>query len=92
MYHLTLTAGERKAIDWIGNRYDHGDDLYKLLWTKCGTDPVDADWDHDGPITFAIPEYVAWEIGDMGERNNYLWDCFAPELASKLTDFCLKIV
>jgi hypothetical protein len=32
MYALTLTYSERKAIDWISNRYRHGTDLYELLW------------------------------------------------------------
>jgi hypothetical protein len=92
MYHLTLTAGERKAIDWIGNRYDHGHDLFKLLWVESYAAPNSADWDYAGDITFSIPEFVAWDIRDMGERNNYLWDCFAPELVNKLNAFCDKIV
>ena len=92
MYYLTLTAGERKAIDWIGYRYDHGTDLYRLLWAKCDNHASDCDWDFDGDITFAIPEHVAWEIKEMGERNNYLWDCFAPVLANKLTNFCMNVV
>lgn len=30
-YTLTLTSGERKAIDWVGHRYAHGDDLSNVL-------------------------------------------------------------
>jgi hypothetical protein len=92
MYQLILTAGERKAIDWIGNRYGHGTDLYKLLWSKCNSAPADADWDSKDDITFAIPENVAWQIGELGEECEYRWDCFAPELAKKLTDLCMAIV
>src|SRR5262245_37234458 len=31
MYTLSLTADERKAIDWIGNRYAHGYELRRVL-------------------------------------------------------------
>ncbi len=92
MYALTLTAGERKALDWIGNRYAHGDDLYRLLWGKCKATPDDADWDDSRPITFAVPEHVAWQIRDMGEDCDYCWDCFADPLCDKLNTFCGEIV
>ncbi len=92
MYQLTLTAGERKAIDWVGYRYSHGIDLYRLLWANSVISPDDADWNADCDIAFSVPEHVAWQIGEMGEEGNYQWDCFAPELAEKLTDFCMAIV
>ncbi len=90
MYTLTLTADERRAINWVGYRYSHGDDLHKLL-NKCRQRP-DVDWDERCDITFEIPEHIAWEIGQMGDEGNYQWDCFAENLADKLTEFCMKLV
>lgn len=91
MYQLILTLAERQAIDWVGNRYAHGHDLYRLLWVESNPAP-DVDWDSDCEITFAIPEHVAWQIAEMGAECNYLWDCFSEELSAKLTDFCLTTV
>lgn len=88
MYKLTLTKSERSAIDWIGDRYSHGHDLYKLLLT-C---PSDEQWDSHGDVTYQIPEHVAWQIGEMGESDNYTWACFSADLAGKLTDLCMEIV
>lgn len=31
MYVLKLTSDERRAIDFVGDRYDHGDKLFGLL-------------------------------------------------------------
>lgn len=92
MYHLTLTHDERAALDWVGGRYPHGHDLYKLLWVESTANPDDADWDSPNDIEFAIPEHVAWQIGEMGSEGNYQWDCFAEPLSRKLTDFCMQIV
>ena len=91
MYQLTLTSEERKAVDWIGGRYEHGHYLFKLL-CDCKWIPNDVDWDSKEDITFKIPEYVSWHIKEIGERCNYAWDCFANELNVKLTNFCLSIV
>ena len=93
MYQLTLTIAERRAIDWVGNRYAHGTDLYKLLWASgCEAFPNDADWDNTSDITFYVPEHVAWQINEIGEECNYLWDCFAASLGAKLCEFCCKVV
>lgn len=92
MYNLTLTADERKALDWIGDRYSHGHDLYKLLWTHCEPQDNEEDWDSPNPITFEVSEDVAWQICAIGEECEYRWDCFAPKLAEKLTNFCVSIV
>ena len=92
MYRLTLTAGERKAIDWIGNRYSHGHDLYKLLWTHCEPADNTYDWDSDKAITFEVSEDVAWQIAAIAEECEYRWDCFAPEFAEKLTLFCVNLL
>lgn len=87
-YSLMLTREERKAIDWVGYRYAHGDDLYEQL-VHCDSNP-DVDWDSEVDITFSIPEHVAWEIREACEEDNLA--CFSPELVSKLMDFCNKII
>jgi len=97
-YQLTLTADERKAIDWIGYRYGHGNALYKLLWIECEANPIGPSLDlYDGwcdicPIMFTIPEHVAWQIRQIGEECEFRWDCFSQELAAKLSYFCDSIV
>lgn len=99
MYTLTLTHDERRAIDWIGNCYSNGNDLYKLLWVESILDQraEEIDWASKCEMTFVIPEYVAWQIRDIGIENahtegQYCWPCFSPELCRKLNDFCDKIV
>ncbi len=92
-YHLTLTHAERRAIDWVGHRYSHGDNLYSLVWGQnTSALPDDADWDDERDITFNLPEHVAWQINDIGEEDNFLWTCFARELSGKLNTFCDRIV
>lgn len=81
MYHLTLTYAERRAIDWIGDRYRHGTELYRLLWVESTVTPDDEDWDSPNDITFAIPEHVAWTISEIISEG---LDCFAPDLVCKL--------
>ncbi len=92
MYHLTLTAAERHAINWIGNRYSHGNYLYKLLWVDSEQIPNGVDWDAPEDIEFEIPEWVAWRINDIGSESDFAWDCFAPALVTKLNYFCEGIV
>jgi len=92
MYQLTLTLAERKAIDWIGGRYAHGNYLYKLLWVKSDCNPNDADWDDPRPITFTIPENIAWCITEIGDECDYNWDCFGNELSDKLTKLCHEVI
>lgn len=91
MYTLTLTLAERKAIDWVGHRYTNGDDLFHLLW-GCENNNPDADWDYDGPITFNVPEHVAWQINENAQSEDGFWPCFASELAQKMQAFCDAIV
>jgi hypothetical protein len=95
MYELTLTKADRDAIDWIGNRYWHGSDLFDLLVT-CDTDQDDhpelAPWQTDGDVTFKIPESVAWEMRDKANEIDWLFDCFSDEFSQKLTDFLLVVV
>lgn len=86
MYRLTLTGQERRAINWIGNRYAHGDKLAHLLWIECEY-PNDADWLGADDITFTISEYCAYEIKEIGYDCNHRWDYFAPALRDKMNDF-----
>lgn len=93
-YVLTLTHGERQAIDWVGDRYSCGDDLSSLLWgvnsNGVESDPPHANWDDARSITFFIPEAIAWDIRDLIERDGL--PCFAPEFSEKLYDFASKVV
>lgn len=90
MYTLTLTKSERDAIDWVGNRYAHGDQLFRILISQNETS--DDDWDADKDILFSLPEWAAWEVYEIGEESNFLWDCFCPGLVAKMNEFCDKIV
>lgn len=97
MYTLTLTVAEQKAIDGVGNRYRHGNDLYNLLvlctWNYEGQNGEDTEWVwgmHD--ITFQIPESVAWQIVDIIEDEDEKLACFSDELRAKLYDFSVKVV
>jgi hypothetical protein len=97
MYTLTLTITEQKAINWIGNRYRHGNDLYNLLvlctWEFEGQRGGDTEWAwgmHD--ITFKIPESIAWQIVDIIEDENERLSCFANELKNKLYEFSAQVV
>lgn len=89
MYQLTLTSDERKAFDWVGHRYDTGDDVAMRL-RQCLAECHE--WDDAGDITFSIPENVAWEINERSEMEDNLWPCFADELTAKMQAFCDSIV
>lgn len=88
MYTLTLTAEERRAFDWVGDRYNSGWVASLLL----GCVLEDREWGDDGDIRFDIPEHVAWEIRELAEEEGFTWPCFAPALAGKLNDLCWGIV
>lgn len=64
-YDLTLTQGERDALDMIGDRYEIGklgDILRECL-------PDDAEWDEQGSITFDVPEHKAWEMQEARDAD-----------------------
>lgn len=98
MYKLTLTHSERKAIDWVGNRYLNGDDLYRLLWeSECtthvdGMDDDELEWSGSYSITFLIPESIAWGIQANAQLEDGYWPCFSDELAEKMQRFVDSIV
>jgi hypothetical protein len=85
---LTLTATERQAFDWVGDRYNSG----KVPDLSIGCMPENREWGDEGDITFAVPEHVAWDIRDLVEEEDFAWPCFAPSLVAKLNDICWAIV
>ena len=94
MYNLLLTSAERSAIDWIGDRYDHGDDLRGHL-AECEmiadeVESEDIEWSGDYEIEFIVPEHVAWAINEIIDNGNL--ECFSIELVSKLLDFANSVV
>ena len=88
MYSLTLTADERRAFDWVGDRYNRARSP-----TSCS---IASQRTESGATTATsrshIPEHVAWEINELAEEEDYAWACFAPSLAGKLNDLCWGIV
>lgn len=98
MYKLTLTHSERKAIDWIGDRYRHGHELYTLLckgdWTTESGDELTADWDCADALVITMPEHVAWEVRDLIEDSSegVILPCLAVDFAVKLINFCDGII
>ncbi len=90
-YRITLTAGERKALDWVGGRDWTGYDLYHCLWVQSTQEP-EMDWDDPGEMTCIVPEHVAWKIRDMWEDNGEIIPHLADEFASKLLNFIMNIV
>ena len=96
MYTLTLTSGQRQAIDFVGDRYAHGDNLFDILMGCEWHDETDraevVEWDSSEDITFWIPEHRAWEINEIREDCKGLWDCFDAELVGVMDSFCDKIV
>lgn len=90
MYRIILTLEERQAIDWIGRRYFHGDDLYELF-CLCDIE-ADENWDTDKTIEFSIPEHIAWEIKDGLEEEDSFCACFGPDLTNKFNNLIREIV
>lgn len=106
-YKLTLTRSERQAIEWIGHRYFHGNDLQDLISTFTPYDaddmliaaentitsvPVDEAWESNHDITFDLPECVAWRINEGFEAEGYQFACLAEDFAAKLQNFVDSIV
>ena len=89
MYTLTLTRGERKAFDCVGDRYANGNDMASLLEECMGPDE---EWTQDGDITFNIPESVAWAIADFAQDDDNLWPCFDHDLMAKMVSLVDSIV
>jgi hypothetical protein len=90
-YQLTLTRDERRAFDWVGDRY-HAGTISDLLRMYCTVTDDAFGWDDDVTLTYVVPEWVAWQINDLAELENHAWPCFGEELKAKMVDFCGKIV
>jgi len=101
-YKLTLTKEDRKAIDWIGDRYSGAPAVYHACSIaahdaiNAGASEESYDWDENGDITYVIPEYLAWGISEAAESDmdggHSAWPCFAPSLRDKLNSFLDSIV
>lgn len=87
-YSLTLTRPDRRAIDWIGDRFASGNDLYHALWAPCEQIPSDADWDDRRNIVFILTAKDAHRVTEIRDECEGGWPCFASELAEKLDDLC----
>lgn len=88
MHELTLTLGERHAMDWIGGRYAHGNQLSMLLWCDEGSQIVNPDdqiesWDDDCDITFRLTPEAVRKAEALCREDDMA--CFADELRGKLT-------
>lgn len=90
MYQLILTHDERKAFDWVGDRYN-ADTVACLLRMNCSFTP-DVDWDSDEDITYNIPKWVSWQIKELADEEDRLWPCFSDSLRRKLNGFLDSIV
>ena len=87
-YTLTLSGPERRAFDWLGDRYGTGEPIAAIL---RGCLPDDAEWTQRGDITFLVPEHEAWLIAErLGRRRHVA--VFRAGLATKMTDFTSSIV
>lgn len=89
MYRLTLTAEERRAFDWIGDRYETGGPVARMLSDYM---PEAAEWDGPDDITFTVPEHVAWQIDQASKAEGHYWPCFSPDLAKKMCRFTNQLV
>lgn len=94
MYRLTLTAEERRAFDWVGDRYSTGTDWANLLCFDCErtNETCVVAWGTEGDITFLIPEPVAWELRELADSEDGRFPLFGPELVAKLEEFLDRIV
>jgi hypothetical protein len=95
MHSITLTKPERSAIDWVGHRYRHGDDLRDVLEQAEVTNNVvgldfNESWPGECDLTFNLTEAQAWEVQTIINEDPRL-ACFADGLAGKLHEFCSKI-
>ena len=93
-YTLTLSRDERKAFDWVADRYNAGTIASNLMLCipDTGTEFICDAWNSADDIAFTIPEHLAWTINDLAQEEDYSFPCFSGELRDKLTAFCFSIV
>ena len=90
-YTLTLTREERRAMDWIGNRYPHGYDLSEaIMAAEVWRGGDEWGWFGDETITFYLSESEAWHVADIIGSSQF--ECFSDELRDKLIDWVAAIV
>lgn len=97
MYKLTLTSSERQVINFVGDRYANGYQLFTLLLDNSVqhvTQPFSGEdwWGDNIEIIFLIPEHIAWQIKDLAEHENNLWPLFSPAFAAKMQKLVDSIV
>jgi hypothetical protein len=74
----------------VGDRYgSSGDDMANLIREGI---PEDREWSDNDPITFDIPEYIAWRMLDLARGDGSGFPCFGPGLCKKMNDFMGQIV
>lgn len=76
-YSITLTHSERRAIDWIGDRYWHGYQLWSLLTDgeatsipskpatteQCDFDfEIESTWDYPGDVAYELTANQAYAL------------------------------
>ena len=88
-YKLTLTSEERKAFDFVGNRYSNGTDMSNLL---CQFLSDDLEWNSTKDITFDLPEHIAWQLLDLAKQDDESFPCFSESLTLKMLSFLEQIV
>jgi hypothetical protein len=88
MYVLELTSEDRRAFDWVGDRYIAGQ-VASILIDLLSEDRERTD---TGLISFDVPEAVAWEIQQFAQEEGCSWPCFGRQLRDKLSEFLGRIV
>jgi hypothetical protein len=101
-YTLTLSRGEREALEWVGHRDWTGGPLYDILnsegvlWDGANPYVDDGDWEgywrNSQDITFTLPEYKAWEIRELWEEAGELIPHLDSDFTHKLFDLFNEIV
>ena len=93
-YTLTLTKADRDAIAFVGHRYAWSNALGHLYARSAW----EGDSDSDEPITYTMPEHVAWELAEAFEQDTEGGHSYFPmldgrsELAEKLYALISAIV
>jgi hypothetical protein len=90
MYRLTLTRDDRSAMDWIGQRYSHGNALWSKLELSEGVEISGSEWDQEGDRCYVIPEGVAWDVAELMRQDDMT--CIGGALTVTFTKFINAII
>ena len=88
-YTLTLTVGDRKAFEFVGDRYGNGIDMINILINGLSNGE---EWDDPRTLTFYLMEHEAWQIQSLAEEDDYLFPLFSGNLKEKMWNFIDQIV